>query len=252
MSSVMKPRASPSSAPRLGVIHFLLWMLGCAAALTGFRVMTNWSEIAAEDMATVRAAHLGMSMAYGMAAVTFYLLLQCTWRRDGSFPSQPGHWLLVLAAVVALLDGAMAVISRSFAAWRGLYPWDQWMIHQVGGWGLGAILILAVLWRVRLEWRWRMPLFVVLLLAISRAVLLLTIWTTYGRGVMFVPWALQAHLHGACLALGVMTLVTAMASDLLLRLRRDWMHWTGAVTCLGMASVAFLGYVWFEILRVVR
>jgi hypothetical protein len=71
MSSVMKPRASPSSAPRLGVIHFLLWMLGSAAALTGFRVMTNWSEIAADDMATVRATHLGMSMAYGMASVDF-------------------------------------------------------------------------------------------------------------------------------------------------------------------------------------
>jgi hypothetical protein len=48
---------------RLGVIHFLLWMLGCAAAVTGYRVFTNWSQVAAEDVAFVRLMHVELAIA---------------------------------------------------------------------------------------------------------------------------------------------------------------------------------------------
>jgi hypothetical protein len=237
MSLVEHSKAPPPSpaAPRLRVIHFLLWMLGCGAAMTGYRVFTQWNQVQAEDLPFLRVLHLGMGMAYGVGVVTLYVWVESLRRRDGAFPSQPGHWLLLLGVATAALDGATTLFVRCVLA-RWLDPWEEWHVIQWIGWGAGAIVLLAFLFAPIKEWRWRLPIAVGLALAASRSVLLFLVWRGFRNGRSPFAWETPARWEAAGIALAVLALAAAAATDLVYRQRRDWLHWLGVAVCLALAA----------------
>lgn len=87
-------------------------------------------------------------------------------RGDRSYPSLPGHWLLLFGIAAALADGLAIVVYRFLlAAW---FPPDTYlsvywlayrlarngpdlpgMFHQCVGWGLGTVIALMFLWSLR-------------------------------------------------------------------------------------------------------
>jgi hypothetical protein len=231
--------AKPTPAVhRLGVIHFLLWMLGCAAAVTGYRVFTNWELVAAEDVLFIRMMHLGMGMAYGVGVVTFYVLW-CSWRRrDGAFPAHPGHWMLLLGLAAALLDGAATLLVRGAVKLAWIAPWEEWYIIQVLGFAAGSFVIVVFLCRARVEWRWRAIWMMILVLTASRSALWLLFWLNYRVGwPPGISYTLPANVEAACMAAGAVALVGAIWCDAARKIRRDWLHWTGIAVWLAMAAV---------------
>src|SRR5687767_9409788 len=85
---------------RLGVIHFLGWMLGCAVVLAIVRLGAAPGNPTLADS----LRQLGYGLTYGTAASGLGLFLW-RWRTgSGSGPTQPGHWLLVFGGIGLLLD----------------------------------------------------------------------------------------------------------------------------------------------------
>jgi hypothetical protein len=249
MSSVEHSKAAPASpaVPRLGVIHFLLWMLGCAGAVTGYRVFTKWDQVEGEYVSFLRLIHLGMGMGYGVGLVTLYVWVQSWRRRDGAFPSQPGHWLLLLALAVALLDGATTLFVQGVAA-RWLDPWEEWFVIQWIGWGAGAVIVLAFLFAPLRDWRWRLPLAAALILAASRSLLMLITWIGYRKGAPLLAWETPARWEAAWIAVAAITLILAGVVDFVVRCRRDWLHWTGVAVCLALAATELANCIQFFLL----
>jgi hypothetical protein len=238
-----------AAVPRLGVIHLLLWMFGCAGASAGFHVFFDWTGIRPEDAPAVRVMHLVMSMAYGLTVVTLYEMIRGKVRGDSAFLSQPGHWLLVLAAAAALVDGASTLAAVLVFPGQSLNEWDPWMARQCFGWGAGAFVATWVFIRANVEWRWRAPMFVILFIALSRVSLLAAMWMAVRRGVTLFAWSFPANLFTAGIVLGVMALGLAAATDLLTGKRRDWMHWTGVAVWLGIATVPIAEYIRYDLWR---
>ena len=253
--AIPSTRADSIAGPRLTVIHFLLWMAGCGFAVTGYRLATDWEQVRAEDVVSLRLIHLGMGMAYGFGLVTLYLLGQSRWRRDRTFPSQPGHWLLLLAVAAALLDGAVIGLVWGFQMLRGRDLSDPavvneiWISHQVIGWGLGAIVAASCLFAVRLDWTWRLPVIAMCLTAATRSLLYGAIWWSGYPQVLILPWMPPAHIHGVLIVLGCLLLAAAVASDIFAGRSRDWAHWTGTAVWGAMAVLALTDYVQFWLLR---
>jgi hypothetical protein len=245
----------PVAGPRLTVIHFLLWMVGCGAAVTGYRLATDWEQVRAEDVISLRLIHLGMGMAYGFGLVTLFLLGQSLRRRDRAFPSQPGHWLLLLAVAAALLDGAVIGAAWGFHSLCGRDLSDPavaneiWISHQVIGWGLGAIVAASCLFAARLEWAWRAPVIAMCLTAATRSLLYGAIWWSGYPRVLIIPWMLPAHIHAGLIICGGLLLAAAVASDMFGGRSRDWAHWTGTAIWSVMAFLALAEYVQFWLLR---
>jgi hypothetical protein len=227
----------PPRTHRLGVIHFLLWMLGCAAAVTGYRVFTDWSLIAAEDVAFTRLTHLGMGMAYGVGVVTAYVLLTSLRRRDGAFPSQPGHWMLLLGLVAAALDGVMTMAIRALVKVGWIAKWEEWYIIQAIGFAMGSLVIIVFLLRASVDWRWRAVWLMILMLTVSRSALWFLIWRSFRLGLPALPHTLPPNVEAAWMAAGAAALSVAILRDAAMGSRRDWLHWTGIAVWLAMAAV---------------
>jgi len=138
--AAMEAPASPASpAPiknRLSIGHFLLWMTVSGLVLAAFRGlsrdMVEEGDLNAQDALYVWLQRLLLVAAAPVYGVAFSGLCLALWRlmtRRPAFPSQPGHWLLLVIAVVGLWAGiewsiqwknANAIVSRGLVALAGL------------------------------------------------------------------------------------------------------------------------------------
>ena len=166
---------SPSSGLRVRSSHLLVWTLGCAVGFATYRWLTPpWAWPAKSGMQILSAAYnLLMGVAFGTLLAGSGVLAYRRGQGNRSYPSLPGHWLLLFGIAAALADGVAVVVFRSLvAAWfsPGDYITVYWlayrmtrnpnlpgMFHQCVGWGLGSVFALAFLWGLkrRLSWPWR-------------------------------------------------------------------------------------------------
>jgi hypothetical protein len=144
---------------RLRIGHLLLWMTSTAAVMALFQperiaisaaddpaaavsetVYTNWSEL-------ILLLAIGPALGAGVAG-TFLALWRCLWRRPG-FPTQAGHWLLVVMGAATLTVEFFAMLES-----MGIHTITR-ELEAFAAWIVPGIAINVAAWFVRSPTRWR-------------------------------------------------------------------------------------------------
>lgn len=253
------------ATPPLGIRHLLLWVAGCAVALAAYRLTSAGQETAPGDQAFTAAWQMANSTAYGAALAGLAIM---GWRRlrgDRRLPCLPGHWLLLLGAVTALLDAGFTLGFLLAAAANGVSFYIYWWHYGAAGYGCGAVVVAVALIGIRQPWWWRVPLVALFLLFAAQSfwhLAILYAGQSSWIGSMYYSvtrWLgsplgdrVQEHLMAAGAAAGVNTLLAAWLCDRIARRRGDWIHYSGVAVwiIMGCAQLAaYVYYVWWTQLK---
>src|SRR5436190_17187642 len=149
------PPAESPPPERLSIAHLMLWTLGSAISLGLYRAITLAQR--PDDRLTVVSQVFALIYCLPAGARIGGVLLFAwkTLKGDRSFPTQPGHWLLVVEGISTLL------LSLGWAA-TVLFAADQaqsfylWPVSQVPNCVVTAVAYLAALRYISTESRlWR-------------------------------------------------------------------------------------------------
>jgi len=244
MSQAPAPIDSTKPAARLGIVHFLGWMIGVSAVLSLYRAATAWSDRPQDVDLTQQLIQLGFGLAYGSAVSGLGLFLWRWWRGTGSGPTQPGHWLLVFGGIGMVVDFGLAVSIQALAIATGAttdlgtMSFEVWSRHQFSGWTIAAMITGIILVVLRAAWWWRAVVIVALIMCLANLAAMI-VYVLATKGVFAGSWpyevSMWVRVSGslACLvAIGM-----AEFRDRRLRLPRDWLHAFGIVTALSLAAV---------------
>jgi hypothetical protein len=149
--------------------HLLAWVVGCAVGFTAYRSITPAPIPTIRGVAIVTGYNLAMGTAVGTILTGCGLMAYRRHRGDTTYPSLPGHWLLLFGLAAGAVDVAAAVAYHS-AVVDPSYPVTPYLAqfqpggassrptfyHQMVGWIVGALAALGFFWAVRrrLPRRW--------------------------------------------------------------------------------------------------
>ena len=203
----------PAEPERLSITHLLIWTALSAVLL-------------AIDRATSQLPHLETSAFGQMIAFIYaplfgagvFALLLAAWRATNGgprFPSQPGHWLLVISGIQSLLHLSIGLIVA--VAQLGV----SWELLQLGRLceelACGTLLVLAIR-DSRRSWR------VAFVCGLISYVFSLAGTALMQFGVFdFSPEREEGYLHW----LTLLVCLCAVFDDCLTRAPRDYLHWMG-------------------------
>lgn len=250
MSEPQSPTVAKSPAQRLAIVHFLGWMLGVGAVLAIYRAATQLTEPTREVELSQRLIQLGFGLAYGTAVSGLGLFLWRWWRGTGSGPTQPGHWLLVFGGIGLVIDVVVAAVVYAVIMSRsgyelGMLDFRAWSNHQIIAWSIAALIASVVLIRLRAAWWWRVVVVVVLVMTFANVAAII-VYVLGAQGVFAGAWpydiSLFVRVAGALAC--VAAIGFAETCDRRQGHLRDWLHATGLLMALSLASVdlAVQGY----------
>jgi hypothetical protein len=230
----VKPVSEPGipDQPRLGIIHFLVWM-ACAAVYLGMNRVWGARVVACglqdpEEMVFVGLKGIGAAAALGGLA-----LWAARRSRDWRFPRYPGEYLLVVLGVSALLSLVVFVTSLAFDPSNSFTVFFLSNVSSV----LSPIPALLLVWAAVFvkvpRWRW--------LFYVSAASQLLP--ALGSSGIAFRCF----HLHEFVFYAVWAWLAVVVISDHLRSLRYPWTHWLGVAVYLWSGAVAAGWYVWLAL-----
>jgi hypothetical protein len=261
---------SDGLAPRLRIGHLLGWTVASALGFAAYRGITpRLGPSSPSVFLGVYDSVMGLALGTILTGVGIMAYRR---RRGGnSYPSLPGHWLLILGLAAAVANGA-AIASFDFLV-RLYFPPSKWppgtvnlpkvflvqflisrnpdligVYHQAIGWGMGAAAALALSWhlRRRVAWPW-LAVFLVFGLAAA------TLSAGHVRSLILVQssptlkpissWCLRsAHVYARFILLGTFMVLAALAWDVRSRARVDGLHWAGVATWLVTAALQYATY----------
>jgi hypothetical protein len=243
--------ASPQHARnRLAIAHLLLWTATTAIMLVhqqshkpppaeriGFASFLSQGTEAERAAAMERERQhiwrgwnkqwlvgLAVSPVYGAALAGIVLAV---WRlvslRFG-FPTQPGHWLLIL---IGVLYGTISLRFFLTSLWGGYNPTDFGIVM---GMALCAALIACGMWRP-LRWSLAVGLVALSFGAMACAILAVMHSTSFEPLPAF---AVAAMLSLMFLGSGMLLALLSAVADLYEEARFDALHWVGVFTLIGV------------------
>jgi hypothetical protein len=192
----------------------------------------------------VRLNNVLMGIANGIGLAGLGLLV---WRRAHSqhdFPSQPGHWLLVLGGTAVLIDGFATLAVRAYATQQDVpFPPFYFPHQQAAAYGMGTVVVALTTVRAKLDLPWRLFLGLVLFLTS-----VLTLWNLaflwaspgwqryhwYG-----FPW----YFFGVIVTLIGTILLLLVAREFRVARNRDWLHWCGIGMAIAFCVIHLLPYI---------
>jgi len=218
------PPAIDRTANRLAIAHLLLWMTTTAVVLAflqdGARGFKNEDGEFPTEMRMTQLLSFAFAPAYGasLAAVVLALWRRAT-RRYG-FPTQPGHWLLLVMAVSPLSMGVNWIFRR--LALEGDVV--NWMLKVA----FAAFLVFAAT-RVQRPPRWRLTFVLVAAgfatSAVITAAMLVAIQHAAHSGMLIFGILLLLAFAGPVLAAFASSILDLTAAE-----RFDIFHWAGTLT----------------------
>jgi hypothetical protein len=233
------PFAEPPPRRRLSIAHLMLWTLGCAVAL-GFYREFSLAQQRPENPSSMAFQVFGLLYCIPAGARIGSVLLfgwMCC-RGDKSFPTQPGHWLLLNEGISHLLSwlGRCAVIlvagveSRSLAlVWASLIP--SCVFTSVAyGVALSKSSNESRLWKAA---------FLILLLehavaALTVSALSISSLAEPSRITWSSAWSLFNFQYN-CFPLILLLLSPIVALADSRRRQTDFLHWTGVIAIVATA-----------------
>jgi hypothetical protein len=238
-------RSKVPARRRLGVGHFLLWMVGCGVVLAIYRAATDFSEVPEDVVLQTQVMQLGYGLGYGTAISGLGLFLWWWWRGVGTGPTQPGHWLLVFGGVGLIIDLAAAG-SVELAVWLAENQRGYWsfMLYQLLGWSAALLIGILVLARLRTSVRWT-------ILAWLLVTLFLLYTLTYAAALAGqlagVPgswsWWLPVYIRLVGPIVFIPAVTVTIIADRAAGHPRDWLHLAGIFTTMALAIVDFAAHV---------
>ncbi len=207
----------PPHEERITIALLMLWTTVTAAMLS-FDRAANQPASGVLGVVPQLAAYVSAPLiAVGLSA---WVLMIWRWQIDGPrFPSQPGHWLLLLfgfSSVLWIVQRAIVLISlaglRGFTLFLG--------IHLVVELSVLLMYLLAFN-ATRNHWRWLFG------LGLCTSLLGLLSTTLFGLAV------LSFTLHRVLAWIFCLVMIGLASADLREGVRRDSLHWTGVIVVAG-------------------
>jgi hypothetical protein len=249
-SSPPPPTPSPSPGPpprpasrfpsdrtgrrnRLGIVHFLVWMLGSALMLAVFR---QFDASVDGPLSALRAVvYTFYGLVYGAALAGLLIPFSRYLWGGAAYPAQPGHWLLVANGVIALVFCAVLALESLPAS----EPFSTAL--QAGATALPAAAYLWGSFASRDAPRWTVLLGTLAALHGVQALCLgllaaMLNASTFDLEPVLVALVQTLQSYGT-LAAGLLVLV-ASGFDISQRTCRDWLHWVGVVV--ELATIAWI------------
>lgn len=240
------PFAHPRQPP-LAITHFLVWMVTTSLFLGLGRVaLSTWETTEVDVPSWYRVLfQVEQVLTAPLCGLAFFSLLLMAWRlvrRGPQFPSQPGHWLMVIYGFgfAGTWGVCLAVALWVPANWDVRIPafFFDWLQNALG-FLIGGIVCSVAGWRLRDRWYWKLDFKVCGLLQLSLAAILLLllaggelVWWN-GR-VWIARWFLYQTV---CFATVLLVIVIY---EVRRNYARDWLHWVGVVLGLLVPAVSFL------------
>jgi hypothetical protein len=257
-STAHQPVASKPPQPPLSISHLMLWILGSAVILGGYRMFET-----EETPQRIRIVHqvyiVAGSFLYGAQVAAVFIFAARLMTRKGPLPHEPGHWLVFKSGASCLIGwgaiGLVRLISPETIANLGLTGLS---IFIIASYAPAAALSLWGALVLRGESLWRAS-FGILFLSAAINVLLAALMlveqlfegdSLFSGGswgtTLFLHWSnLQVWIGDVpmLLCLGLLVLLDSRAGK-----RRDWVHFAGiaaegAVMALSLASHLAYAYV---------
>lgn len=220
--------------PPLGIGHLLLWTLGTAIALALSSYWGKRAEIPQKLVQFFNVQQVLFSMPLGAMLGGLGIFVYRRLKGGPAFPTQPGHWLLLVYGVVYLCSWVAMDVLEASRAWLEAHGFEFYLCYawiSGGVDGLAALGQMLACWRVpeRGRWGWYFGLAAGFDVC-TMLVLWLADWSSPYQAV---------HIGGSVILL--LVLIAALTTDLWRRTGRDWLHWTGvgAVLSLGVLTLVF-------------
>lgn len=231
---------SPDPGERISILYLMVWTAGSAVILAFYRQSIAQSQDEPSSpmnpvwLQTVSALLMSPVQGAGVAAVGLMV-----WRMVGGgrpFPKHPGHWILVISGLTALISWPLWLVTRDLIKGGnpGLYLFIYRLPVMVAFLGLCCYAVA----KMPTEVLWR-RMFLIWMLG--------NVVPTLFFCMMFVDlsgyrWARLPDLFIST-ALALAFLVTGLL-DRTSGVPRDHLHWAG-VGC----RMAYLGFVVIEVVR---
>jgi hypothetical protein len=237
--------AEPADVERIGQLHYLLLGGGFLLAWAMTPMLREAFELRSFGPDVWRAAFGALLSAAPLAAVAL-----AAWRRHEratTFPTQFGHWLLLVLGAVRIAD-----FVSSTAWWRSLFSWDGPMTGQLflANHTLRVCTEIAVLfaaWRYsrgQTFWRAYVLLSIVTALWVLSFLWLLDQLFVLDRGID--PMLIMRRCGVFLGFLTMLSFLVAGVRDVLWHARgKDPLHWLGIALQLLVFAQNFLGSIWY-------
>ncbi len=238
MESEPTPLAETARSRRLSIAHLLWFTLSTAAMFAAHGVLSRYYPTFQSRDAWERVHQTIFTLGYGAALGAIGLFVW--WRLRGRIVRfQPGHWLILILAVGALLDLAIAVVLGNWG------PREHSMNISVHRSICSGVVALFIIWPITYTWndRWRWSFVAVGLACTCMSALdasfaldfLVVRKTGFVAGHMLI-------VAGITVFFGV-NLVNAVL-DWRYRVRRDWLHALGLLSTCSLAVCYWIGTMW--------
>ncbi len=225
------------SAPRLSILHLMLWTLCSAVYLTVMRAIHSLQEVPGEYAVIQNTSSVVGGVVAGAVLMGAIVLGYSRYRIGAPLVRHPGHWLLLISASMTLASLTVSLLFFSSGLTsRTTFFLVYGAIHMAE-----AIAYVFALRHSRpIGWR---SLFGALVLL---SVLQTLTYLANGFDLYLFPWwgvLNSIPTWGQFLVCGWVVIVST--SDLMAGQRRDWLHWTGVTT-----YVAYTGMSLFWMIAV--
>lgn len=191
---------------RLQIIHLLLWTTATALVLAIDRKTSEPSNGELGKFPLIMA--LGYSPLIGAGLAAWMLMFWRVWSDGPRFPSQPGHWLLLLTGIAGVVQQLVRVMLATSAA--GTASIQAWLAIRLLG--IVAAIVVYVLAIRESSGIWRSVFWLGL---IANVASLLLTCAGFFHGESLMAWLLTA------------VILIATVVDFRAGTRRDYLHWLG-------------------------
>jgi hypothetical protein len=236
--------------PQLGIIHLLAWMTVTAVLLKLSLAINSFHHSALSETVFSKVMNSASAAVYAAGIVGFAVLVRA-WRRGSMGRLQPGHWMILILAIVIIVwfvDFAIVSLLKQTELLPLLQPST---LYQVIMCMLSVLLVSSALWfwaarRTADGRRWK-ALFG--LYCASSAIE----WFEYlsvalGPLSYFRDFTYLVGQFNSCallVALLVATLTTVLL-DCARGPRRDGLHWLGVAVSLCALLIRIAPQIWFR------
>jgi hypothetical protein len=245
-SQIVKAELAESGPPdpgeRISILYLMVWTAGSAVILAFYRQsmsLTQGQPASPFNPTWLQTAYaVLMSPLQGAGVAAVGLMMWRRFRGGPPFPRQPGHWLLVISGVTALLSWPVYLITHQlFQNGRSAYL----VFYLVPLMFVFYALAAYAMTKMPGEPRWR-KMFLIWILANVVILLGMCCFGNFGY-VNYGNWwgRFPDLLIGVAVPLAF--LITGIL-DKAVSAKRDHLHWAG-VAC----RVAMIGQVAIEIVR---
>lgn len=240
---------------RLNINHLLLWTAGTSVALGALNFAYPMELVPASAYVAEAIRRFVGSAAYGAAIAAWLWIL---WRRRLGRPFElkhPGHFLLVMASAVAVVDLGLVALAREAILLELLSDWEIDDLRMLISYATGLLICGTVFLSGVLRGIWKFAFALMALRCIAYSVLFLAEVLYNFTGIPQANWTIYFYrglsVTGEASLMGVsFALVIAVIYDWLhRRAKRDWLHYLGIIATLVICINASAGELRYGQLR---